>query len=84
MGVGLVISHLEAIPLLTSLFESVSAVATVGLTLGITSQLGMISKLLLTLLMIFGRAGSLTILLAFTSDKKKAAARYPVEKVTVG
>ena len=84
VGVGLVISHLEAIPLLTSLFESVSAVATVGLTLGITSQLGMISKLLLALLMIFGRAGSLTILLAFTSDKKKAAARYPVEKVTVG
>ena len=84
VGVGLVISHLEAIPFLTSLYESVSAIATVGLTLGITAQLGFVSKILLALLMIFGRAGSLTILLAFTSDKKKIAARYPVEKVTVG
>ena len=84
VGVGLVSSHLEAIPFLTSLYESVSAIATVGLTLGITAQLGFVSKILLALLMIFGRAGSLTILLAFTSDKKKIAARYPVEKVTVG
>lgn len=84
VGVGLIISHLEAIPFLTSLYESVSAIATVGLTLGITAQLGFVSKILLALLMIFGRAGSLTILLAFTSDKKKIAARYPVEKVTVG
>ena len=52
---GLVISHLEAIPFLTSLYESVSAIAPVGLTLGIPAQLGFVSKILLALLMIFGR-----------------------------
>lgn len=82
--VSVVISALEGLPLLTALFESVSAVATVGLTLGVTPGLGMVSKLLLAFLMLCGRVGSITMLLAFSSEKRVTNSRLPLEKVQVG
>ncbi|MDD7740127.1 MAG: potassium transporter TrkG, partial [Lachnospiraceae bacterium] len=82
--VTLVISSVDRQPFLTALFESVSAVGTVGLSLGITPTLGMISKLLLAALMFFGRVGSLTILLAFTSERRKRSSMLPVEKIQLG
>lgn len=81
---AVVISALEGLPLLTALFETVSAMATVGLTLGVTPGLGMASKLLLAFLMLCGRVGSITMLLAFSSDKRVANSRLPLEKVQVG
>lgn len=81
---AVVISALEGLPLLTALFETVSAMATVGLTLGVTPGLGMVSKLLLAFLMLCGRVGSITMLLAFSSDKRVANSRLPLEKVQVG
>ncbi len=83
-GTAVVISAVEGLPLLTALFESVSAVATVGLTLGVTPGLGMVSKLLLTFLMLCGRVGSITMLLAFSSDRRVTNSRLPLEKVQVG
>ena len=67
--VSLIICQLENISYITVLFECVSAIATVGLTIGITSQLGVISQCLLALLMLFGRVGSITFLLAFASNR---------------
>lgn len=85
LGAALVISRLDGLPILTALFESVSAVATVGLTLGVTPSLCAVSELLLTLLMLFGRVGSITMLLAFARDRDSgAAARLPVEKIQIG
>lgn len=84
VSVSVVISALEGLPLLTALFESVSAVATVGLTLGVTPGLGMVSKLLLAFLMLCGRVGSITMLLAFSSEKRVTNSRLPLEKVQVG
>lgn len=84
VAVSVVISALEGLPLLTALFESVSAVATVGLTLGVTPGLGMVSKLLLAFLMLCGRVGSITMLLAFSSEKRVTNSRLPLEKVQVG
>lgn len=66
------------------LFETVSAAATVGLTLGITPELSMVSKLILAALMIFGRAGSMTMLLAFSSDHVPVASKLPLEKIQIG
>lgn len=83
-SVAVMISAIEKLPLLTTLFESVSAMATVGLTLGITPGLGMVSKLLLAFLMLCGRVGSITMLLAFSSDKRVTNSRLPLEKVQVG
>lgn len=81
---AVVISAVEGLPVLTTLFESVSAMTTVGLTLGITPSLGLFSKLLLAFLMLCGRVGSITMLLAFSSDKGASNSRLPLEKVQVG
>ena len=59
---GLIISRLENLPVLTCLFETASAIGTVGLSLGITPQLGWISHLILIVLMFFGRVGGLTLI----------------------
>lgn len=83
-GVSVIISAIEGLPFLTVLFETVSAMATVGVTLGITPTLGMVSKLLLAFLMLCGRVGSITMLLAFSSDKRAINSRLPLENVQVG
>jgi len=84
MGGGIVLSLIENLPLLTCLFESASAVGTVGLTLGITTSLCTISKIILILLMFFGRMGGLTIIYAAVSNKGKIPSKLPEEKITVG
>lgn len=82
--VSLIICQLENISYITVLFECVSAIATVGLTIGITSQLGVISQCLLALLMLFGRVGSITFLLAFASNRVTSLAKAPAEKIQIG
>lgn len=84
MLAGMIISEAEGIPLLAALFESISAIGTVGLSLGVTPGLGVLSKILLALLMLLGRVGSITILLAFSSDRNIAGSKLPHEKVQVG
>ena len=80
----MVLSLAEGLPLLPCLFETASAIGTVGLSLGITPGLGTISRLLLIVLMFFGRVGGLTLIFAALSGTKKNAARLPQEKITVG
>ena len=81
---GLIISSVEGLPLLDCLFETASAVGTVGLTMGITPGLGMVSRGILILLMYLGRVGGLTLIFAALSGKKGTTARLPQEKLTVG
>ena len=81
---GLIISVSEGLPMLTCLFEAASAVGTVGLTLGITPGLGTLSRLILIMLMFFGRVGGLTLIFAALSGRQKNGSKYPHEKVTVG
>lgn len=81
---GLIISMAEGLPMLTCLFETASAVGTVGLSLGVTPGLGTLSRLILILLMFFGRVGGLTLIFAALSGTQKQAAKYPQEKITVG
>lgn len=83
-SVAVIISAIENLPMLDTLCESVSAMATVGVTVGITPSLGMVSKLLLAFLMICGRVGSVTMLLAFSSEKKVTNSSLPLEQVQVG
>lgn len=80
---GLIISRVENLPLLVCLFETASAVATVGLTLGITPEVGIVSQSILILLMYVGRVGGLTLVFAAVSNKQKTV-RLPQEKLTVG
>lgn len=84
IGGGMIISSIENIPLLTSLFETASAIGTVGLTLGITTNVGMISRFILIILMFFGRVGGLTLVFAATKALITNENKYPQEKITVG
>jgi trk system potassium uptake protein TrkH len=81
---GCIISRIEGLPLLTCLFESASAVGTLGLTLGITPSLSIASKLILILLMFLGRVGGLTMVYAVIPQIRHGNARRITERVTVG
>lgn len=81
---GMVISVFENLPMLTCLFETASAIGTVGLTLGITPSLGVVSRCVLIALMFFGRVGCLTLVFAASSGTKINFAKLPKEKITVG
>lgn len=81
---GMVISAVEGVPLIAALFETGSAVGTVGVSLGLTPSLGAISKLILIALMFFGRVGGLTLIYAALREKRKTGSKYPLEKLTVG
>ena len=81
---GMVISRVENLPILTCLFETASAIGTVGLTLGITPGLHLISKLILISLMFLGRIGGLTLIFATLSANKNTLSKLPLEKITVG
>ena len=81
---GLFISAYENLPLSSCLYETASALGTVGLTLGITPQLHIPSQLILILLMYLGRVGSLTLMYAALSSKKIINTKLPLEKITIG
>ena len=80
---GILLSIFENLPILTCLFESASALGTVGLTMGITSSLHTSSKIVLIILMYLGRVGGLTFIYATVSNIKTYS-KLPQEKVTVG
>ncbi len=81
---GIFISAYENLPLSFCLYETASALGTVGLTLGITPQLHVPSQLILILLMYLGRVGSLTLMYAALSGKKAVNSKLPLEKITIG
>ena len=83
-GGGIFISVYEHLPLSDCLYETSSAVGTVGLTLGITPQLHIPSQIVLIILMYLGRVGGLTLIYATFSGKKAGNAKLPQEKITVG
>ena len=83
ISAAMIISKIEQIPILTCLFETASAIGTVGLTLGITPTLSVISKIILIFLMFFGRVGGLTIIFAAITYKP-AHGEYPTEDISVG
>ena len=81
---GVVISRIENLPLLTCLFETASAIGTVGLTLGITPGLGLVSRGILAVLMFLGRVGGLTLIYAAQPARLGEQSTLPLEKITVG
>ncbi len=75
----------SSIPFVDAMFETSSALATVGLTAGVTPALGVASKLLLILYMYFGRVGILTLSLGFLmSDRAAERFRYAETKLLIG
>ena len=79
-----VISIVEKIPVGTCLFETASAIGTVGLSKGITPNLGLLSHSILIVLMFFGRVGGLTLIYAAVNVNSSEVSHRPVEKINVG
>ncbi|MGO5065461.1 Trk family potassium uptake protein [Clostridium sporogenes] len=66
------------------LYEATSAFATVGITLGLTTKLSTIGKIVILLTMYVGRVGPLTLAIAFARKLKNSSIKYPEEKILVG
>ena len=81
---AIVIGIVEDLPLATTMFETMSAIGTVGLSLGATPGLGIISQIILIVLMFFGRVGGLTLIYAAFSHQDTFASKYPVGNIMVG
>ena len=81
---AIAISTIEGIPFGECVFETASAVGTAGLTLGITTSLGIASQIILMVLMFLGRVGGLTVIFATISGINKNLSKLPQEKITVG
>jgi trk system potassium uptake protein TrkH len=68
------------------MFETVSAFNTVGLSMGVTSNLSVFSRLLTIILMYVGRTGPLTLAsaIALREPKKAGEFRYAYEDIIIG
>jgi trk system potassium uptake protein TrkH len=66
------------------LFETFSAIGTVGMTTGITRALHPVSRCIIILLMYCGRIGSLSFALAFVQSKRKPHVQQPAEAINIG
>ena len=81
---AMTLSILENLPIIPCLFEAFSALATVGLSFGITPTLSVPSKLILIAFMFIGRVGGLTIIYATMSGYRLQCGKFPQEKISVG
>ncbi len=68
----------------TTLFETASALGTVGLSLGFSMEANTVSRLLLILYMFIGRVGPFTIFLFLLGREKRSHVTYPVERIIIG
>lgn len=82
---GIFISSTCPVTFTDALFESVSALATVGLTAGVTGSLTLPAQLLIILYMYFGRVGVLTISLGFLmGNRAEERFRYAETSLLIG
>ena len=70
-GSSFIISLADGAPIITAAYESVSAAATVGLTLNATPSLSTFSHLLLMAMMFLGRVGGLTVIYSLTMKRAR-------------
>ena len=84
VGAVLVIGIFEPAGLNEILFEVVSAIATVGLTLGLTPSLSVVSKLVLIFLMYVGRLGAFSLFELFGRQRKKEYLSRQKGQILVG
>jgi trk system potassium uptake protein len=83
-GIFLVSIFDPHLPFLTRAFEVISALSTVGLTIGNTAELSSASKLVLVLAMFVGRVGPISLVLSVFESRHTLAYEFPEEEVVVG
>ncbi|AIQ43486.1 ATP synthase subunit J [Paenibacillus sp. FSL R5-0912] len=84
VAVSMVLSTTEDRAFLMILFETTSAFATVGLSLGLTPELTQVGKILICLTMFAGRLGLLTLAYALGPKQGKPLYKYPEGKMIIG
>lgn len=80
----LIICAIEALPLKEVFFEVVSALGTVGLSMGITTSLSLGSRIVLMMLMFAGRLGGLTFILSLAEKRSHPHVERPTGKILIG
>ena len=81
---AMAVSRIEGVGYLKALFETASAVATVGLSMGITPSLTIASKIILIVIMYIGRVGGLTLVFAAITRRSTVNKQYPADNIAVG
>lgn len=71
------------VPVIALTFECVSALSTVGSTLDLTPNLGMNSKLLVSVLMFVGRVGLITLMMGIIRPKRFTKYKYPSDDIII-
>jgi Trk-type K+ transport system membrane component len=72
------------IGILDLIFEQVSALGTVGLSLGITENLSSWGRMIIIVSMLVGRVGTLTVVFAISNDIARGKYKYPEGHTMVG
>jgi trk system potassium uptake protein TrkH len=84
MGVLLSLLLTQPLTPAVAMFETVSALGTVGLSIGGTGMLDGIGKVIVAAAMFMGRVGPLTLVLLLGERRERSALRYPDAEVDVG
>lgn len=84
LGAVLVINGVEKLPMLDLMFEAFSAIGTVGMSTGLTRDLGTLGRILIILLMFLGRVGSMSFAFSFYERKPVPKVQLPEVEVPVG
>jgi len=78
------ICAIDGFPLKEVLFETSSAIGTVGSSMSLTPLLSTVSKYILIFMMFGGRAGGLTLALVLAERNKVVPVEHPAEKILIG
>ena len=81
---AILLAFLEKMPFADLIFESASAMGTVGLTTGVTPNLSAAGKIIILLLMFWGRVGILTFFASIVSRDKGPEIKYPETSILIG
>lgn len=79
-----VITAIEQADMYNVLFETISAIGTVGLSTGIIPTLRISSKIIIIILMFGGKVGMLTLAMSFVMKKLNVPINRPTEKILIG
>jgi trk system potassium uptake protein TrkH len=82
-GCFLIVAN-QDLPIKEAMFETLSAIGTVGLSTGITRDLSTFSRIIVVILMYTGRVGSLTVFMAVTEKRNIRKVKNPMEKIIIG
>jgi len=81
---AVIINCVDGLDMGACLFEAASAMGTVGVTAGITTSLGTISKIVIMIMMFWGRMGGLTLIYAAMNSKEVLKYKLPESNINVG